>query len=173
MNGRARRLRAWTTTLALVIGAALPAALPGTGAAGSAGAGAPMSPGASAPMSPGAAAPIFPVAVRADEPTIAFTAISTPLPDNSATDRTITFTVTIAAGDEDVTGASLEHTPSRDHAQLGIAELGGDTDHWPFRCPLWVFDEEIVDGDVKLGREGVQVRVHALCPSGSGSVEAP
>jgi len=54
--------------------------------------------------------------------------------------------------------------------QFGIGEFRGDPDGGPFRCPLWVFDEKVVDRDVESGREGVQVRVHALCPLGSGFV---
>ena len=57
--------------------------------------------------------------------------------------------------------------------EFGVGEFGGDPDSGPFGSPLWVVDEEIVDGDVESGREGVQVRVHALCPPGSGFVQAP
>jgi hypothetical protein len=54
--------------------------------------------------------------------------------------------------------------------QFGVSELRCDPDRGALRRLLWVFDEEVVDGDVESGREGVQVRVHALCPSGSGFV---
>ena len=55
-------------------------------------------------------------------------------------------------------------------AEFGVGEFRGDPDGGPFWRPLWVFDEEVVDGDVESGGEGVQVRVRALCPSGSGFV---
>ena len=54
--------------------------------------------------------------------------------------------------------------------EFGVGEFGGDPDCGPFRCPLWVVDEEVIDGDVESGGEGVQVRVHALRPPGSGFV---
>ena len=56
-----------------------------------------------------------------------------------------------------------------DHCEgdlFGVGELRGDADGGSLRCPLWVFDEEVVDCDVESGGEGVQVRVHALYPFG-------
>ena len=57
--------------------------------------------------------------------------------------------------------------------EFGVGELRGDPDCWSFGCPLWVFDEEIVDGDVESGREGVQVRVHALFLQDQGLYTPP
>lgn len=67
-------------------------------------------------------------------------------------------------------GEAEERLQDGEGEEFGVGEFGRDADDWSFRCPLWVVDEEIVDGDVQSGREGVQVRVHALCPSGSGFV---
>ena len=57
--------------------------------------------------------------------------------------------------------------------EFSVAEFRDDPDCRPFRSPLWVFDEEIIDRDVESAREGVQIRVHALRPPGSGFVAAP
>jgi hypothetical protein len=68
-------------------------------------------------------------------------------------------------------GEAQEGLQHRQGEQLRVARFRCDPDRWPLGWPLWVFDEEIVDGDVDSDREGVKVRVHALCPSGSGLVE--
>ena len=67
-------------------------------------------------------------------------------------------------------GVAEQRLDHRQRDEFSVAELRRDPDLRPLRCPLWVFDEQVVDGDVESGREGVQVRVHALRPSGSGFV---
>lgn len=64
----------------------------------------------------------------------------------------------------------LEHGQGE---EFGVGEFRGDPDLGPFRCLLWVFDQEIVDRDVESGREGVQVRVHALFLQVQGLFKPP
>ena len=79
----------------------------------------------------------------------------------------------VGVGVADEAGFGREPEQGLEHGQgdeFGVGEFRGDPDCRSFWCPLWVFDEEIVDRDVESGGEGVQVRVHALCPPGSGFV---
>ena|GEM_PF-4607712 len=64
----------------------------------------------------------------------------------------------------------LDH---RQRDQLGVGELGRDPHRRPLGTPFGMINEQIVDSDVESRREGVQFRVHALCPSGSEFVYAP
>ena len=67
-------------------------------------------------------------------------------------------------------GVAEESLDDGQRDEFGVGEFRGDPDNRSFRCPLWVFEQEVVDRDVESGREGVQVGVHALRPSGSGFV---
>ena len=79
-------------------------------------------------------------------------------------------------GVADEPGFGGEPQQGLDHGEgdeFCIGEFGGDPDSGSFGRPLWVFDQQVVDGDVESCGEGVQVRVHALCPWGSGFVSSP
>ncbi len=76
----------------------------------------------------------------------------------------------------DEAGFGREPEQRLDHRQcdqFGGGEHQDDPDRRPFGRPLWVFEKKTIDRDVDASREGVQVRVHALHPFGSGFVQAP
>src|SRR3954447_7158314 len=65
------------------------------------------------------------------------------------------------ADEAGVAGVAEQALQDCEGHQLRIGEPGCDTDCWPLRRPLWVFDEEVVDSDVQSGR-GRVVRTGVL-----------
>ena len=77
----------------------------------------------------------------------------------------------VGVTDEACFGGTAEHYLQHGQVEeFGVDEFRGDPDRRPFRPPLWVFDQRIVDRYVESGCEGLQVRVQLfpdeqVCPS--------
>ena len=57
-------------------------------------------------------------------------------------------------------GEAQQRLQDRNGDQLGVGELGRNADAWPPWCQFGCLLQQVVDGDVQCGGEGVQVGVH-------------